>query len=72
MAPPQPDQQDPTGPHRPGQNSPSCYNSKSLFGPLIKLKPLYLRQGVLEGKMSWLRVRNPHRPKQGHEVTWLP
>lgn len=33
----------------PSQDSPSCHNSKSLFGPFVKLKPLYRRQGALQG-----------------------
>lgn len=62
-----PDPAGPAGPHGPGQNSPSCYNSKSLLGPRIKLKPLYLRQGVLEGKMSWSRdlAQKPSRAQAG-------
>lgn len=61
-----PDQQDPKGPQGLGQNSPSCYNSKSLLGPLIKLKPLYLGQGSLEGKMARWRglAQKPSGPKQ--------
>lgn len=61
-----PDQQDPKGPQGLGQNSPSCYNSKSLLGPLIKLKPLYLRQGALECKMARWRglAQKPSGPKQ--------
>lgn len=40
----------PSGPSRSSQSSPSCHNSKSLSGPLIKLKCLYRGQGALEGK----------------------
>lgn len=57
----------PSGPSGSSQNSPSCYNSKGLLGLLIKLKPLYLLKGALEGKPMWLRdpAQKPHGPSRG-------
>ena len=55
----QPDPGGPSGPTVSSQSSPSCHNSKSPSGPLIKLKSLYRGQGALEGKGGTIEGPRP-------------